>query len=152
MEFNNPDKIIVYYYSQTNNIVYKPGDDEYQAICTMIHDAHKQTMLTSIFNGQLFKDVNIVEHNSQNIKYDGIKINFVYNMPQISKLKNKIYSSHIWYHNLIFEISAEDNFIYQSTAIISNKNNDVEMLSYQSHYLTYANYNCLYNYLKNIFN
>ena len=33
MKFNTPDKIIVYYNSNTNNIVFEPEDIEYHNIC-----------------------------------------------------------------------------------------------------------------------
>lgn len=151
MKFNTPDKIIVYYNSNTNNIVFEPEDIEYHNICKMINNAHKQTVLTSIFNGQLFKDVEIVEHDFKKIDFKGLKVCFIYNSPQIAKLENKIHPSHIWYQTLMFEISSEDKFNYNTTAIISPKNNGANQSNYISHYVSYSNLSNLYDYLINMF-
>ena len=152
MKFENPDKIIVYFNSNTRNIVFEPTDNEYKTIYTFINDAHKQTILTSIFNGQLFKDADIMEHDLKNINFDGINVSFVYNSPQIAKLKNKIYSNHIWYQTLMFKVSSNDGFSYNSTAIISPKNIDEYPFDYSSHYVSYSNLKSLYNYLIDMFN
>ena len=149
MKINAPDKIIVYYNSSSNNVVYEPDDNTYHKIYQMINNAHKQTILTSVFNGQLFKDVTIIEHSSKTVKFDGIKVSFIYNTPQIAKLENKIYPNQVWYQNLMFEISSEDTFNYNSVAIISPESNSTTF-SYKSHYLTYSNYCELYNYLSSI--
>lgn len=152
MELNRPDKIIVYYNSTSNNIVFEPSDSEYQTIYKMVNNAHKQSILTSIFNGQIFKDVDLIEHGLQKINFDGIKISFVYSTPQIAKLKDEIHPSNIWYRSLIFNISSENEFNYHSTAIMSPENNNVGDFTYTSHYMTYSNFNNLYNYLNTIFN
>ena len=151
MKFNSPDKIVVYYNSSSNNIVFEQDDDEYHAICKMIDDAHKQTVLTSIFNGQIFKDVDVVEHNLKKIDFSGFKVSFVYNSPQIVKLENKIYSNNLWYQTLMFDISSADKFDYNYTAIISPENNNVETISYCAHYMSYSNFSNLHGYLMDIF-
>ena len=152
MKFNAPDKIVVYYNSSNNNVVFEPSDSEYATICKMLDDAHKQTIITSIFNGQIFKDIEIVEHNLQKVDFDGFKVSFIYNTPQIARLKNKIHPSNIWYQTLMFEISNEAMFNYHSTAIISPENNSSETFSYTSRYSTYSNLSDLYTYLNDIFN
>lgn len=152
MKFNTPDKIIVYYNSNSNNIVFEPGDNEYFDICNMLNDAHKQAILTSILNGQLFKDVKVVEHSTKQVDYNGFKVGFVYNSPQIAKLENKIYSNNVWYKVLLFDVDGEDAFKYNSCAIISPESSALELYNYNAHYLSYSNLNNLYHYLTNMFN
>lgn len=152
MKFNAPDKIVVYYNSNNKNVVFEPSDSEYTTICKMLENAHKQTVITSVFNGQIFKDAEIVEHNLKKVDFNGFKVSFIYNTPQIARLENKIHPSNIWYQTLVFEISSENKFDYHSTAIISPESNSLETFSYTSHYSTYSNLGNLYAYLNDIFN
>ena len=151
MKFNNPDKIVVYYNSSTNNIVFEPTDSEYNTICNMINKSHEQSILSSIFNVEIFNDVDIEQHEAKLINFDGFKVSFVYNTPQIAKLESKIHSNNIWYQSLLFDISSKDGFNYNTTYIISPENTGVEKYSYTSHYVTYSSLSDLYNYLNNIF-
>jgi hypothetical protein len=131
--------------------VFEPEDNEYQVICKMIEDAHKQPILTAMFNGQIFKDVPIVKHASRNVDFTGYKVNFVYNAPQTANLKNKMYSDVIWYQSLIFNISSDNTFDYNTTTIVAPEDYDRSEFKYSAHYSSYSNLSNVYSYLTNLF-
>lgn len=156
ININTPSRIIVYYNKDINNLVFEKNSNEYNKIYSLVDDSHKQTILTSLFEGNLLKKESIEKIASRQIDFSGIKISFVYDTPQIVKFKNKTYldgTNSYWYKTLVFDISSQDTFSYNTIAIISAQNSDNIDLqyTYQLQYLTFSNYNNLYKYSLSLF-
>ena len=157
MKFNAPTQIIVYYNQEDGNQVYEPNTAQYQEIYSLINNSYKQTTLKALLNKELNKDVQIEHTKSTQISFDGIKVNFVYALPQPVRLKSNIYSysnTTYWYKNLIFTISDVDGFQYNTVAIIppSNDSSYINQYTYSLNYQSYSNlsktYNTLIKYFK----
>ena len=157
MKFNAPTQIIVYYNQEDGNQVYEPNTAQYQEIYSLINNSYKQTTLKALLNKELNKDVQIEHTKSTQISFDGIKVNFVYALPQPVRLKSNIYSYNnttYWYKNLIFTISDVDGFQYNTVAIIppSNDSSYINQYTYSLNYQAYSNlsktYNTLIKYFK----
>ena len=156
INLNSPSRIIVYNNSENTNIVFEQNDTEYIKIYNLILDGYKQSTLKALLSRELNKDTKIVKNAVTDIKFDGIKINFVYDLPQSAKCKNKLYQHNnevYWYQNLIFDVSSANNFNYQQVAIIppSSASDYVNPNTYYLHYMAYANFSKLHNYVANLF-
>jgi hypothetical protein len=150
MEFNAPTQIIVYYNKEDDNQVYEPNTAQYQEIYSLINNSYKQSTLKALLNKELNKDIQIEHTKSTQISFDGIKVNFVYNLPQPVRLKSNIYSNNgttYWYKNLIFTISDVEEFQYNTVAIIppSKDSNYINKYTYSLNYQAYSNLNKTYN-------
>ena len=154
MKFNKPSRIIIYYNSEIDNIVFEPQDDEYKNIYSLMIDGYKQPMLNAIFNGELYKGVKVITHENLKVDFSGIKINFVYDTPQIVKYKTKEYinnGENYWYQNLIFDINNTNKFEYSNVAVITPENSVLAGYNYSLHYKAYSNFHNVYNYILNLF-
>ena len=157
MAFNTPSKIIVYYNEELGNQVYEIGSKEYNDIYNSICDAYKQSTIKAFVNGELNKSIKIKHVEKNNINFAGIKVNFVYNTPQIVKYKSKIYSNNgknYWYQSLIFTINDTNDFQYNSVAIIPPVNDDnyINQYTYSLNYSAYSNFSKTYSMLIKYFN
>lgn len=155
IDFCRPSQIIVYYNSETNNVVFEQGDEYYNKIYNSIVDAYKQPILSAFLSNKLFKDVKIVKNDATAIKFDGIFISFVYDLPQAVKYKNKMYidgGETYWYQTLIFSLSHNNKFQYNQIAIIppENSNKYVDKYTYSIHYKMYSNFKSTYSLVNNI--
>ncbi|MBQ7881033.1 MAG: hypothetical protein IJ358_04250 [Clostridia bacterium] len=157
MDINAPSQIVVYYNKSSTNIVFEPNDEEYKSIYSSIKKAYKQPMLKALVDNKLFKDVKIIENDNSPINFKGIKISFVYNTPQVVKYKSKLYNhngENYWYGKLIFDITQDDAYQYNTVAIIppENSNMYVSAYSYSLYYSGYCNFNSVYNNALQLFN
>lgn len=144
MAFKAPAKIIVYYNEQLGNQVYDAGSAEYNDIYSSICNSYEQSVLKAFVNGELNKDIKIKHTDKTAIDFTGIKVNFVYNTPQVVKYKNSLYSNNgtnYWYQNLIFTISDTNSFQYNTVAIIPpvNDRDYVNQYTYSLTYNAYSN-------------
>lgn len=156
MHINKPSQIIVYYNNEYGNIVFEPTSNEYSKIYSLLIDSYNQPILKAFVSGDLSKNVKVVENQSTKINFTGIKINFVYDSPQIVKYKNKLYTNNddnYWYQNLIFDINNADKFQYNNVAIIppSSSKYYIGQYNYSLHYKAYSNFNNVYNYTLSLF-
>lgn len=156
MNFNSPSRIIVYYNNENNNMVLEPNDAEYKEIYSLILGAYKKSTINAITSNSLSKKVKIIQNKETDIDFDGVKISFVYDTPQVLKYKDKIYCNNdqtYWYQNLIFYITNVDNFQYNTVAIIPpiGSKQYVSPFTYLLHYEAYANFSKTYNYIITLF-
>ena len=141
-----PDRIVVYYNSDSNNILFEKNDENYNKIYNQLIKSFKQSMLISLFSGSINNNPKIIEHDNSKIKYDGIKINFMYDKPQVVKLNNNLYlhnNETYWYQNLVFTISSIDKYQYSEVAIIPPENSN-NYISYDTYILSYQGYSNFY--------
>ena len=154
-KFNTPSRIVVYYNDEAGNQVYEPGSDEYRFIYSAICEAYRQPILTAMFNGELNKDVKINESYPTAVDFNGIKVNFVYDTPQVVKNKKSVLNggNTYWYQNLIFDIDQYSGFKYNTVAIIPppTADNYEGPNIYSLYYLAYSNFGSLYNSLVKYF-
>lgn len=156
MNINKPDNIIVYYNSQSNNKVFSPKDKEYENIYSLIVNGSKQSVLSAMFNGELSNNVYVEKVDSSEIKFNTIIINFCYNKPQVVQLKNNDYldnGRNYWYQNLIFTLDSNNNFKYNTVAIVVPESSVdfVSPFTYSLKYNVYSNWNKCYSFAKNLF-
>jgi hypothetical protein len=150
MQFNAPSRIVVYCDSESGNQVYEPNSKQYEEIYTTICNSYSQTILSAIKSNSLNKKVKIEKVEPTSINFSGIKVNFVYDTPQIVKFKHDIYlvdDETCWYQNLIFSIDNQNKFKYNSVAIIppSTSNHYVDSYTYSLQYFVYSNFGTTYN-------
>ena len=156
MKINAPSRIVVYCDNESGNKVFDPNDEQYSKIYTLILDAHKQTILQSIATNTLSKDVRIKSINNTTIDFSGIKVNFVYDSPQVVNYKKKMYTNNnqpYWYQNLIFDIDNVEEFKYNNIAIIPPVDSSYYKgpYNYSLQYKTFSNPSKTYNYVLNLF-
>jgi len=156
MDINPPDRIVVYYKSEFDNMVFEQGEHEYDMIYSSIIGACKQRTITAIFSGDLSKDVKVCNNFQQTLKIDTFAVNFVYDTPQIVKYKKSAYLTHdgnYWYQSLIFNISSQNKFQYNLVAIIppETSNQYVSNFSYNLHYNLYSNFGKTHSTLNKIY-
>ncbi|MFQ6724169.1 MAG: hypothetical protein ACLRFE_02415 [Clostridia bacterium] len=152
---NKPSRIIIYYNSEKNNVVFEQNDEEFNLIYSSLTKAHKQSLLNATFNGELLKKCRIIENDPSSISFEHIKLCFDYNLPQSLKLKNDLYSYNnnvYWYQQLIFDIINNDDFKYNSIAIIPPSNSPyyVDQFTYTLQYLSYSKLDNAYNIINSI--
>ena len=155
IDFNKPSRIIVYYDSQTTNAVFEQGDECYDKIYNSILDGCKQPILSALFSNKLFKDVKIVKNNATEIDFSGVKISFVYDLPQAVSYKNKIYTNNgetYWYTTLIFNVTDTNKYQYNHISIIppEDSNNYNGQFNYSLHYEIYSNLNSTFKLVNSI--
>lgn len=156
MKINKPSRIVVYYNTETGNKVFEPQDEQYTKLYSLIISAHKQTILHSISSNNLGKKVKIESVDNKSFDFIGIKINFVYDSPQVVNYKSKMYTLNnqpYWYQNLIFEISNDNQFKYNTIAIIPPVDSSYYQgtYNYSLQYKTFSNLNNTYNYALKLF-
>lgn len=156
MQINAPNRIAVYYNSESNNKVYDSDTEQYNVMYNAILDGFKQTTLSSLLNKQLFKDVKIKSVSSTEIDFSGIKIVFMYNNPQTVKYKKKLYShndKNYWYQSLIFNITDYNGFKHNTIAIIppSEDKSFVSYFNYNLYYQAFSNFKNVYNIALDLF-
>lgn len=154
--FNKPDRIIVYNQSSSSNIVFEPADKNYNTIYSLMLSGCKKPILPAILAGDLSKNVKVHHVENSKINFKDIVINFVYDTPQIVRLKNKTYNNNgknYWYQNLIFELFDENKFEYNNIAIISPESSIdyISPYTYSSYYQVYSNFNDCYEFSKKLF-
>jgi len=150
MPINAPDRIVVYYNNESTNILFEKDDDNYERIYSQLIKSYKQSILKSLFSNSINNNPKIVETTNGKIKYNGIKINFMYDKPQVVKLNNKLYNYNnevYWFQNLVFTISSANKYQYNEVAIIppDNSNNYISADSYILSFHGYSNFNKLHN-------
>ena len=150
MQINAPNRIIVYYNNETNNKGFERGNETYNIIYSSITKAYEQSVLSAIITGKIFKDVKIVKIDNTDINFSGIKINFIYDNPQVVKYKKKLYTHNdetYWYQSLIFDITDSNKYQLNKVAIIPppSSNNYISTYNYSLSYLAYSNFNKTYN-------
>lgn len=149
MGIPKPDRIVVYYNSSSNNMVFERDSDDYGNIYNSIIGSFKQRTIVSFVNGNLSKKPKIVEHASS-VDFDGLKVNFVYDSPNVVKQKNNLYiidGEECWYQSLIFDISSQNKYQYNSIAIIQPDNT----FDYSVIYKAYSNFGKCYDDLIKLF-
>lgn len=156
MKINVPNRIIVYYNDETANKVYENDTEQFNNIYSSVIKSYKQSTIASIINGKLFKDVKIIYGENSVVNFDGVKISFVYDTPQVVKYKDKLYSynnENYWYQTLIFDIPLSDNYAYNSIAIIPpfSSNEYVSPFKYNLSYRAYSNFNKTYKIVTKLF-
>jgi len=145
MSINVPDRIVVYYDSNSNNIVLEKNDKNYNRIYSQLIKSYKQPILSALFNNSINKDVKLVEDINGKVEYKGIIITFIYDSPQAVKLNKKVYDYNgevYWFQNLVFTISNANKYQYNSVAIIPPENsiNYISPYNYTLSYSAYSNF------------
>lgn len=156
MHINAPSRIVVYHNNSASNKVFETGDKEYNEIYSLVLNSYKQSTLSAILSGNIFKDIKIINDNESVVDFKGFKINFVYDIPQSVRYKNKVYTSgqqSYWYQSLIFNVNSLDSFKYNTVAIIPPENdaNYSSQYSYTLRYEVYSNFSNTHDYCLNLF-
>lgn len=156
MTINKPDNIVVYYNNETTNKVFTPDDCEYNEIYSLIVAGCKKSVLTAFIDNDLSNSVKVQQVEQSKIKFKNLIVNFSYVHPQVVQLQNKNYlinGQNYWYQNLIFTLSAEDDFKFNDVAIIVPESsiNYNGPFDYSLKYKVYSNWHKNYNYVKTLF-
>ena len=149
-KINKPDQIVVYYNNAYTNIVFEPNDKTYDEIYSSISRGCSKRVLSALFSNSISNKAKVESHDLQNIKFDGIRVAFLYNSPQVVMLKNNIYidgENSYWYQSLIFSISNNNSYTYNTIAIVppENDSNYVSSFSHTLSYMVYSNFHSTYN-------
>lgn len=149
--FNKPNHIIIYYKDASKNIVFDSTEQKFDEIYSEIISSCKKNVFNAITDNDLNKSPKIISTENSQVKFNDIVINFVYNAPQ--KLKNTTQHKDYWYQNLIFKISSQNKFVYNSVAIIlpETSNQYISPFTYNLQYQIYSNYSKCYDICKNLF-
>lgn len=151
-----PSRIVVYYNAQHNNIVFAPGDEDYEKLYSLLTASYKEPILKSLFNGRITNKAKIFSSTKTQINFDGINVAFVYNSPKVLKSNGKIYTvnnNDYWFKTLVFNINDNNQFAYNMVAVIPNEN-DVNYLgefAYNVGIKACSNFSNLYNYCYQLF-
>ena len=156
MHINSPSRIVVYHNNSATNKVFEPTDKEYAEIYSSVLKSYQQSTLSAIFSGNVFKDIKIVDSDESTVNFKGFKISFVYDSPQAVRYKNKVYTNEqqsYWYQSLIFDVTYDNSFKYNTIAIIPPENdvNYISQHSYTLHYEVCSNFSNTYTYCLNLF-
>lgn len=156
MDFQKPSRIVIYYNSENNNQVFEPRDSEYKKIHSLILNGCNKSAFSAFFNGELDKNVKIIENEDKSTNFEGIVIRFEYDVPQAVKYENKMYTHNdlnYWYQNLIFNITDTNKFDYNYISIIppEDSNYYIDAYTHKLHYEVYSNFAQLHNYAVTLF-
>lgn len=148
-----PDEIRISYgnLTQADSVT----KEQKASIVKMINNASKETSLTALFNGTLFKHADVLTVNNADVSQivtnaNAFYVNYVYFTPQTLKVGNKNYKENgetYIYKELCFEVKQTDGKQEVNVYIIKDS---TARTSYSKYYLLTADFNELYNFLNEI--